>query len=260
MRKLFLCGSALLLIGSALIGCVACAGDTSQGEEPVTALSTKVVTTAAVTTTVTTQTTTAETTTASTVPSTPGTPGQAAGGSLGETMTWSFDGTETLTLDGNGEMPDQTGETPWAANAGQITHLVIGNNITGIGANAFSGLTALCDVTIPRTVSTIGSEAFRDCTGLTALEIPDCLSRMGEGAFAGCTGLTKVVLPNTLNEIPARMFDGCTQLSEVTVPRTVHHIGANAFSKTALTAATIHKDCTVEDGAFPAGCAVTYFD
>jgi len=49
------------------------------------------------------------------------------------------------------------------------TSYVIPDFVTGIGASAFEGCTALTSVTIPTSVTSIGSEAFKGCTALTSV-------------------------------------------------------------------------------------------
>ena len=53
----------------------------------------------------------------------------------------------------------------------QVKTYIIGNFVTNIGANAFSGCTALTSVTIPNSVENIENGAFSGCTSLTSVTI-----------------------------------------------------------------------------------------
>ena len=64
--------------------------------------------------------------------------------------------------------------------------------MTEIGASAFTGCTALTDVTIPAGVSTIPEDCFRGCTALTDIDLPGTVTHVGHNAFTGCTALKDV--------------------------------------------------------------------
>lgn len=61
------------------------------------------------------------------------------------TVLWSFDPNNgVLRISGEGNIPDyMAGETPWVALSDLITVITLGEDITGIGNNVFSGLTGL---------------------------------------------------------------------------------------------------------------------
>ena len=58
-------------------------------------------------------------------------------------------------------------EVPWKDSIAAIETVTIRDNVTGIGAYAFSGCTSLNSVTISRKVTKIGNNAFENCTNLT---------------------------------------------------------------------------------------------
>ena len=93
-------------------------------------------------------------------------------GSCGESVNWSLD-TETglLEITGSGEMEDYDNRTPWYSHSYSIMKCTIGNGVTSIGNQAFSGCSGLTSITIPESVTSIGYGAFYKCTGLTSINV-----------------------------------------------------------------------------------------
>ena len=77
--------------------------------------------------------------------------------------------------------------------------MTIGNSVTSIGDEAFSGCTGLTSVTIPDSVESIGSEAFYDCTGLTSVTVGNAVTSIGRNAFDNCYKLVEVYNKSSLN-------------------------------------------------------------
>ena len=78
----------------------------------------------------------------------------------------------------------------WIAGA-KFSTIIIGDNITKIGDNAFSGCSRLNRVTIGNGVTSIGFKAFYDCN-LQSVTIPDSVTLIDWYAFAECTNLNRV--------------------------------------------------------------------
>ena len=144
----------------------------------------------------------------------------------------------------------------------QLKSLIIGNNVTSIDENAFSGCTGLTSLTIGNGVTSIGNEAFSGCGGLTSVTIPNSVTSIGNISFADCSGLktiiiedgTEILMINTsysysyttpfsscpLEELYLGRnisfdsnyspFKNMTKLASVTIGNTVTEIGSNAFS------------------------------
>ena len=106
------------------------------------------------------------------------------------------DETLTLTIIGQGEMPDfedaDNQACPWTNSKYAIKRVIIREGVTNIGNYAFSGCAKLAEVHISKTVKKIGTAAFLNCSSLTQIDIPDCVNSVGSFAFVGCTGLKEV--------------------------------------------------------------------
>ncbi len=115
----------------------------------------------------------------------------------GDNLTWSLSEDGTLTISGTGDMYDfaaaadpaaaavmSTGKAaPWHGVRSRITRIVIGEGVTSIGDNAFTGCAGVETVTIPAAVSQIGQNAFADCTGLTEIVFEGDAPQIEESAF-----------------------------------------------------------------------------
>ena len=79
------------------------------------------------------------------------------GATKADTLGWSFDeNTGVLTISGAGDMADyssKTGVAPWKVFANKITEIQIGEQVTGIGTEAFNGLENLTKVNIPASIT-----------------------------------------------------------------------------------------------------------
>ena len=108
-----------------------------------------------------------------------------ASGNCGNTITWTFDSTGTLTIHGTGVIPDfekSARNQPWNRYMSAITALVIENGITRIGDRAFQNAYALESAVIGGSVESIGEWAFQNCYELTQVEMqPDVI--LENGAF-----------------------------------------------------------------------------
>ena len=149
------------------------------------------------------------------------------------------DGTETLSL-GNNMFSNCPLETLYLGrnlsydmapfqSKKTLKSVTIGNSVTKIGSNAFSGCSRLTSITIPNSVTYIGGSAFERCSGLTSITIPNSVTSIGQAAFWGCSHLTSVTIPNSVTEIGNYAFWGCSHLTSVTIPNSVTTIGNFAF-------------------------------
>ncbi len=114
-------------------------------------------------------------------------------------------------------------------NDNLITELVVPDDITKIGSNAFFGCTSLTSVTIPNSVTSIEDSAFDSCSSLANVMILDSVMSIGEYAFFNCSSLTSVSLGNSVMSIGEYAFYKCSNLTSVTIPDSVTSIGSYAF-------------------------------
>ncbi len=194
-------------------------------------------------------------------------PEQPITGSCGEKLTWTYyQSTKTLTIDGNGNMPNYPADkyegsiAPWRNNSNidnflekvvishgvtsigenaffwcdKITSVTIPSSVKSIGMGAFYCCKALEGITIPEGVTSIGKDAFSNCDGITSISIPGSVINIGYGAFSSCGGLTNVTVSEGVKNIDEYAFYYCSQLENITLPDSVTHIGVNAFFQTPI--------------------------
>ena len=162
-------------------------------------------------------------------------------GTLAGGLTWTLIKAGTLTISGNGAMPDFSNalEQPWIPKDDDppIRKVVIGNGVTSIGACAFMGCgvlsaeisasvtsigtnafngSSIISVTIPSGVKTIGDSAFYGCQNLSSVTVSEGVETIGQNAFYACTGLTSIALPASIGEVGAAAFFQCQKLTSAT--------------------------------------------
>ena len=92
-------------------------------------------------------------------------------GTFGNGLKWKMSGDGKLTITGQGSMPDYTTyqEQPWSQYISDITELVVGEGITGIGAANFAFAINMEEAYLPATLVTIGANAFAFTNKLTEI-------------------------------------------------------------------------------------------
>ena len=178
-------------------------------------------------------------------------------------LSWSFDGT-TLKITGSGKIPSYKtdgksssggADLPWLSFRGKIRKLSLGDKVTGIGAHAFYGLTALTEVTLGESITEVHEGAFEHCTALKKVvwnakdtDIPQwCFSgcsslkdfsgkkftSFGKKAFYQCTSLETLDLDTyKMDMVGDSCFAGCTSLKKVWFKGDVTEMGSDVFDDT----------------------------
>ncbi len=164
-----------------------------------------------------------------TPPTDPGANDIAAQGTLDGGLTWKLIKAGTLTISGNGAMPDfeSIAEQPWSDNSDSIYKVVIENGVTGIGDCAFWKCGVL-SAEISSSVQSIGNSAFRE-TGIMSVKIPSSVKTIGDSAFRECQGLGSVTISNGVETISQNAFRACGNLTSISLPASIGEVGAAAF-------------------------------
>lgn len=163
------------------------------------------------------------------------------GGSCGTNLIWSA-ANDILTISGEGDMKDWS-YAPWYAYADEITSIIIGDEVTSIGANAFLGFNRLSSITIPKAVTKINAGAFRGCTSLTSINVDidnaDYSSPNGNLFNKNHTALIQYAIgktaesytvPEGVTNISDYAFEYCAALTDITIPKDVTAIGLHVFT------------------------------
>lgn len=161
-------------------------------------------------------------------------------GTVGDGLTWQYDSDGTLTISGNGSMPDYTTvnnyytgittDVPWEEYLADITKVVISGDVSNIGKCAFSDCNSIKQVSLSSSVKEIGESAFARCTGLNSISFPKALVSIGAKAFCGCTGITNLVIPDNVTTIGSGAFQACTNLTDIYLGKKVSSIKSDTFS------------------------------
>ncbi len=159
-----------------------------------------------------------------------------ASGTCGENLTWKLDNEGTLTISGSGAMTDWSSPNsiPWKNNASNIKTVIINNDVTTVGANAFYNCNYLTSVTLSEDITTLGMRAFYGCSRLSSIALPDILKTIKSYAFTNCTALTSITLPSKMTTLAEEVFSGCTKLDCIEVDESnpvFSSLDGNLFNK-----------------------------
>ena len=97
---------------------------------------------------------------------------------------------------------------------------------------------AATEVVIPDNVTIIGRDAFNGCVGVTSVKIPNSVTEIQDYAFCDCSHLSEMILPDGLQVIGGHAFAKCAELRQIIIPKTVSVIEEWAFYNSGI----IHAD------------------
>ena len=141
-------------------------------------------------------------------------------------------------------------------DGGEITDLVIPEDITSIGDYTFSRCDGLKSVTFHDNVTYLGKSAFTQCVGLTAIELPKNLKRVEEYAFSECTNLAAVTIPEGMEEIGFFAF-AKSGLTSLALPSTIRSLFQSFVECKKLATLTLTDGITYLGGSFYSCPALT---
>ena len=111
-----------------------------------------------------------------------------------------------------------------------ITEVSMNAGLNHIGNAAFRNCTSLASFRISYLVTSIGNHAFENCSSLMRFGIPDGVTSIGMGTFSNCSSLTSIGIPEGITNIGDQAFQNCSSLVNVIIPNSVTNIGIGAFS------------------------------
>lgn len=146
-------------------------------------------------------------------------------------LSWTLTKGGTLTISGNGAMPDHTStDSPtWEPFAASINQVIIEDGVTSIGSYAFYNKSSIMSVQIPETVTSIGEAAFKN-SGLMSVTVPGSVKGVGDEAFYACQNLKSATFHEGVERIGVSAFQTCG-IAYLDFPSTINFVGAGAFKE-----------------------------
>lgn len=112
-------------------------------------------------------------------------------------------------------------DTHDAKVASNITTLIIGENLKGVGDYAFYNCFNIESITFSNGLSTLGNYAFANCGNLVSAEMPfnARIATLGDHAFYNCGNLQSFAMPTFTQAIGDSCFENCTSLKKIDLIR-----------------------------------------
>lgn len=120
-----------------------------------------------------------------------------------DSITWSFDSSDGhLFLSGSGDMleREKTSDYEWYGFRSSIKSLTIGEGVTSVGANAFTGFVNLGEIIVGKDVKKIGDNSFAGCAKLSLINFVGEPGNISSSAFVGCNKRMTVIGENDLGK------------------------------------------------------------
>lgn len=130
----------------------------------------------------------------------------------------------------------------YAVGSSKLSNVVIGNNVTSIGKEAFRGSFGLTDVTIGDGVSSIDHTAFGECLSLLAIEVDEnnehykgidgnLYTKDGTVLIQYAIGksTSSFTVPEGVTDIAVAAFDGANRVVVIRIPASVTDIVMDTF-------------------------------
>ena len=120
-----------------------------------------------------------------------------------DNISWSFDSSDGhLFLSGDGDMLERNSisDYEWYGFRNRIKSVTIGESITSVASNAFTGFENLSEIIIGKDVKTIGENAFAGCAKLSLITFNGAPDTIASTAFSGCNSRMTVIGENDLGK------------------------------------------------------------
>ena len=123
-----------------------------------------------------------------------------------EDVSWSISDSGTLTVSGEGTIPNYTRSVvaPWNSYAKQIRKIVVADGITSVGDYAFYNLSKATSIELASSVKSLGTQFIRG-TAITSVTLP-AVERLEEQAFARADSLTTIIAGESVKDIYGTVF------------------------------------------------------
>ncbi len=124
-------------------------------------------------------------------------------------------------------------------NQTNITNLIVGKDVMGIGDYAFTNC-GLRSVTFGNGLGCLGNNAFQNCGNLSQVnfDLSASVSVLGSHCFNNCISLQTLNLPGNIQEIGDSAFEGCQNLANLNMIHEGYAGSLTAIGKDAF------KDCS----------------
>lgn len=120
-----------------------------------------------------------------------------------DSITWSFDSSDGhLFLSGSGDMleREKASDYEWYGFRSSIKSLTIGEGVTSVGVNAFTGFVNLGEIIVGKDVKKIGNNSFAGCAKLSLISFVGEPGNISSSAFVGCNKRMTVIGENDLGK------------------------------------------------------------
>ena len=128
---------------------------------------------------------------------------------------------------------------------GNAAAVVIPENVTEIGYEAFKDCITLQEISFPSRLRSIDYGAFMGCVNLKKVDLPDCLRYLGSnadsGVFEDCISLEDITLSDNLKVLGAKTFYGCTALTDIVIPKTLEEAHPYIFTNSDVQTVTLEE-------------------
>ena len=148
-----------------------------------------------------------------------------------ENISWNLSDDGTLTVTGEGDMPDfsvkssglgseledvefsEGKECPWYDVRNLIERVDIDKRFTTIGESSFMNMDYVTELDLHEGITEISYEAFLDCDALKNVVIPSTVTLVGGRAFESCGSIEGIVVPESVTKIYYWAFDNLSLIS-----------------------------------------------